>query len=125
MAFKMSTFVPNRWTKVHPHRVYTVGSTEPVLTILDVRGFDIADLLLIGLNDSCGTLMMPLESRAEAAAALEPGYECEVRPPESHDGLWAVDFTRRALDGTTLSPFLTDLTLKDGRQVIKDGRWTS
>ncbi|MGW7671937.1 hypothetical protein ACWGJX_33280 [Streptomyces sp. NPDC054775] len=126
MAFDMSNFATNRWVKSHPNNVYTHGSLEPVLSILDVRGFPLHDLFLIGFNDSCGTLVLPSESRAEnAAAALEPAFETRVYLFGSRDGedVWATDYTRRALDGTTLSAFITDLTLKDGRQVIKDGRW--
>jgi hypothetical protein len=126
MAFDMSNFATSRWVKTHPNNVYTHGSLEPVLSILDVRGFALHDLFLIGLNDSCGTLVLPTESRAEnAAAALEPAYETRVYLFGSRDGedVWATDYTRRALDGTTLSAFLTNLTLEDGRQVIKDGRW--
>lgn len=91
-----------------------------------MRGFELRDLFLIGLNDNCGTLVLPSESRAEnAAAALEPAFETRVHLMGRRDGeeVWATDYTRRALDGTTLSAFITDLTLKDGRQVIKDGRW--
>ncbi|WP_432095673.1 hypothetical protein [Streptomyces sp. bgisy100] len=126
MAFDMSKFGGSRWVKSHPRNVYTHGSLEPVLSILDVRGFELHDLFLIGLNDSCGTVVLPSESRAEnAAAALEPAYETRVYLLGHRDGedVWATDYTRRALDGTSLSAFITDLTLKDGRQVIKDGRW--
>jgi hypothetical protein len=128
MAYDMSRFATNRWIKTHPDRVYTHGATEPVLSVLDVRGFDLHDLFLIGLNDSCGTLVLPTESRAEnAAAALEPAFATRVYLFGNRDGeeVWATDYTRRALDGTTLSAFITDLTLKDGKQVIKDGRWVS
>ncbi|MCO8303594.1 hypothetical protein [Streptomyces sp. RKCA744] len=126
MAYDMSRFATNRFIKVHPNTVLTHGSLEPVLSILDVRGFELHDLFLIGLNDSCGSIVLPSQSRAEnAAAALEPAYETQVYLFGSRDGedVWATDYTRRALDGTTLSAFITDLTLKDGRQVIKDGRW--
>ncbi|CAL9668868.1 hypothetical protein [Streptomyces sp. enrichment culture] len=126
MPYDMSRFVTNRWIKTHPNRVYTHGSLEPVLSILDVRGFEVHDLFLIGLNDSCGTLVLPSESRAQnAAAALEPAYKTKVYLFGNWDGenVWATDYTRRALDGSTLSAFITDLTLKDGRQVIKDGHW--
>ncbi|WP_177198657.1 hypothetical protein [Streptomyces colonosanans] len=122
----MSQFGKSRWVKTHPNGVYTHGSTEPVLSVLDVRGFELRDLFLIGLNDSCGTIVLPTESRAEnAAAALEPAFATRVYLFGSRDGqdVWATDYTRRALDGTTLSAFITDLTLKDGRKVIKDGRW--
>ncbi|WP_228978441.1 hypothetical protein [Streptomyces sp. DH12] len=126
MVYDMSRFGGGRWTKSHPNRVYTVGSTEPVLSVLDVRGFELHDLYLVGLNDSCGTLVLPTESRAQnAAAALEPAFATRVYLFGSRDGedVWATDYTRRALDGTELSCFVTSLTLKDGRQVIKDGRW--
>lgn len=126
MAFDMSRFGTSRWVKTHPNNVYTHGSTEPVLSVLDVCGFELRELFLIGINDSCGTLIFPVESRAEnAAAALEPAYSTEVRLFGNRDGhdLWATEFTRRALDGTTLSPFVTDLTLKDGTVLIRDGRW--
>ncbi|MCZ1012661.1 hypothetical protein [Streptomyces lydicus] len=126
MAFDMSRFGTSRWVKTHPNGVYTHGSTEPVLSVLDVRGFELRELFLIGINDSCGTLVLPSESRAEnAAAALEPAFDTQVHLFGTRDGhdLWATKFTRRALDGTTLSPFLTDLTLKDGTALIRDGRW--
>lgn len=128
MTYDMSRFGGSRWVKSHPNDVYTHGSTEPILSILDVRGFELRDLFLIGLNDSCGTLVLPTESRAEnAAAALEPAFDTRVHLFGSHDGeeVWATDYDRRALDGTTLSSFITDLTLTDGRQVIKDGRWVN
>jgi hypothetical protein len=126
MPYDMSNFATSRWVRTHPNNVYTHGSLEPVLSILDVRGFALHDLFLIGFNDNCGTLVLPTESRAEnAAAALEPAFATRVYLFGSRDGedVWATDYTRRALDGTTLSAFLTNLTLKDGRQVIKDGRW--
>jgi hypothetical protein len=126
MTIDMSKFGKSRWVKSHPNNVYTHGSTEPVLSVLDVRGFELRDLFLIGLNDSVGTIILPTESRAEnAAAALEPAYATRAYLFGNRGGedVWATDYTRRALDGTTLSAFITDLTLKDGRQVIKDGRW--
>ncbi|GAA2330239.1 hypothetical protein Scani_34200 [Streptomyces caniferus] len=126
MAFDMSRFGTSRWVKTHPNGVYTHGSTEPVLSVLDVRGFELRELFLIGINDSCGTLIFPHESRAEnAAAALEPAFDTRVSLFGNRDGhdLWAATYTRRALDGTTLSPFVTDLTLKDGTVLIRDGRW--
>jgi hypothetical protein len=39
MAFDMSKFGGGRWVKTHPNNVHTHGSLEPVLSILDVRGF--------------------------------------------------------------------------------------
>ncbi|GGZ22067.1 hypothetical protein ACFW6E_38065 [Streptomyces olivaceoviridis] len=126
MAIDMSKFGGSRWVKSHPNNVHTHGSTEPILSVLDVRGFELRDLFLIGLNDRCGAIVLPTESRAQAAAAaLEPAYETRVYLMGKRGGedVWATDYTLRELDGTTLSAFITNLTLKDGKQVIKDGRW--
>jgi hypothetical protein len=92
----MSRFATNRWIKTHPNNVYTHGSTEPILSILDVRGFELYDLFLVGLNDSCGAIYFPTEDRARAAAqALEPAYATEV-VFEAHPGARA-----RGPPGTT------------------------
>ncbi|GAA3163623.1 hypothetical protein [Streptomyces ramulosus] len=108
------------WYTRHANNVITTGSTEPVFSLLDLRGFELRDLLLVGLNDSAGSLYLPTEERAkEAVAALEPAFATEVRRLRS---MWDVAYTRRALDGTTLSPVITDLTLKDGTAVIRNGR---
>ncbi|MEU7088067.1 hypothetical protein [Streptomyces achromogenes] len=126
MTFDLTQFGHSKWFKPHPHRVYTHGSFEPVLSILDVMGFELRDLVVMGFNDNCGTLLLQTESRAEnAAAALEPAYATTVEHhgPFSEGEAWAVNYTRRALDGTELSAFIANLTLEDGRQVIKDGRW--
>ncbi|MFJ6792018.1 hypothetical protein [Streptomyces angustmyceticus] len=83
----MSRFGTSRWVKTHPNGVYTTGSTEPVLSVLDVRGFELRELFLIGINDSCGTLIVPVESRAEnAAAALEPAFNARVHLFGNRDG---------------------------------------
>jgi hypothetical protein len=126
MTLDMSSYGKSRWVKTHPNHVYTFGALEPVLSILDVRGFSLHNLFLMGMDIDWGTILFPTESRAEnAAAALEPAYETRAYLFVTHEGesVWATDYTRRALDGTTLSAFITNLTLKDGRQVIKDGRW--
>lgn len=118
----MNKYVTNRWIKAHPHNVATHGSTEPVLTILDVRGFEIRDLFLIGFNDSCGSIIVETEGRAnDVWAALEPAYKVTVKRLENGD--WSADFDRRALDGSVPNRFITDLTLKDGTVVLRDGRW--
>ncbi|MFH9016475.1 hypothetical protein ACH4C6_34645 [Streptomyces sp. NPDC017943] len=122
----MSKFGGGRWVKTHPNNVHTFGALEPVMSILDVRGFALHDMFLIGFNDNCGSIVLPTESRAEeAAAALEPAYKTEVELMGVRDGeeVWATEYTRRAADGTTPPAFINNLTLKDGRQVIKDGRW--
>ncbi|MEW1699457.1 hypothetical protein [Streptomyces sp. NPDC091278] len=126
MPVDMSVFGGGRWVRTQPGNLHTHGSIEPVMSILDIRGFPMHDMFLIGHNDDCGTIVLPTESRAEnAAAALGPAYETRVHLMRHHSGqeVWATDYTRRAPDGTTLSAFITNLTLQDGRQVIKDGRW--
>ncbi|MER6605919.1 hypothetical protein ABT282_08385 [Streptomyces sp. NPDC000927] len=122
MSEWVQRFRGSRWVKEHPNGVFIHGSTEPILTILDVRGFEIKDLFLIGFNDNCGTIVLPTKRRAEEArAALEPAYLIELS--ENEKGDWRVKFDRRELDGSVKSHFITDLELKDGRQVIKGGRW--
>ncbi|MET8275733.1 hypothetical protein [Streptomyces sp. NPDC005096] len=126
MPFDMSKFGDSKWVRTHPNRVCAHGSTEPVLSVLDVRGFELHDLFLIGFNDSCGTIVLPTESRAEnAAAALEPAFATQVYLFGNRDGedVWATDYTRRDIDGSEPNRFLTNVTLKDGTVVLRDGRW--
>ncbi|MFE7442372.1 hypothetical protein ACFU7X_18195 [Streptomyces chartreusis] len=119
----MQKYATNKWTKVHADGLVTFGSTEPVLTVLDVRGFEIKDMFLIGFNDNCGSIIVPTEQRgSELRAALEPAYRVEVQRMENGD--WEAKFDRRQMDGTVPSWLITDITLKDGTVVMKDGRWT-
>lgn len=112
----------SKWVRVHDSGVVTHGSTEPVLTILELRNFELRDLFLIGINDSCGQIIVPTEQRvSEVRTALEPAYQVRVERMENGD--WSADFVRRTLDGTTPSWFITDITLKDGKVVMRDGRW--
>lgn len=114
-------FNDSKWVKLHADGVVTHGSTEPILSILDVRGFPVEDLFLMGFNDNCGSIAVETESRAQnVAAALEPAYRVKIHVER---GIWFADYDRRELDGSVGSHFITNLTLKDGRQVIKDGRW--
>lgn len=111
----------SKYTKLHANDVLTFGATEPVLTVLEVRGYELRDVFLIGLNDDCGTIVVATESRAEnAAAALEPAYKATVKPFRDD---WAVDYARRDLDGSEPSRFITDIVLKNGTVVLRDGRW--
>jgi len=119
------SFADSRHVTQHPNGVVAIGNLEPVLTVLEFGGFKVEDLFLIGLNDSCGSIWVETESRAEnVSAALEPAYSCKVK---RHDDrgvtAWEVTFDRRELDGTVLSHFVTEVVMKDGRTVIKDGRW--
>ncbi|MFD5065638.1 hypothetical protein [Streptomyces sp. NPDC058394] len=120
----MQKYADHKLVKSHPGNVATFGATEPVLTVLDVRGFEIRDLFLIGFNDSCGTLIVPTESRAQAAqAALEPAFNTTVKPFGPQNGDWAVEYTRRDIDGSEPNRFLTNVTLKDGTVALRGGRW--
>jgi hypothetical protein len=115
-------YAGGKWVKVHANGVVTCGAAEPVLSVLDVQGFAVEDLFLIGTNESCGAIVLPTESRAgNAAAALEPAYRTKVSRTASGD--WEVKYDRRELDGSVGSHLITDLVLKDGRTLIKDGRW--
>ncbi|MFH8558920.1 hypothetical protein ACH4FE_35760 [Streptomyces celluloflavus] len=119
----MQHYATNHLVKVHPNGVLTFGSTEPVLSILDVRGFELRNLFLIGINDNCGNLIVPTEARAlSAQAALEPAFETKAKPfnPKHED--WSVEYTLRDLDGTVRNALLTDITLTDGTRVVRDGR---
>ncbi|WP_254745522.1 hypothetical protein [Streptomyces cucumeris] len=116
-------YASSRWTHRHPDNVITHGSTEPILSVLDFRGFELRDLFLIGMNDNCGTLILPTEERAqEAARALRPGYTVNVEKARRGDDWWAT-YDRAEIDGAVGSHFITDLELKDGTIVIQDGRW--
>ncbi|WP_331755873.1 hypothetical protein [Streptomyces sp. NBC_01643] len=126
MPFDMSKFGDSEWVRTEPNGVCTHGSTEPVLSVLDVRGFELHDLFLIAFNDSCGTIVLPTESRAEnAAAALEPAFATRVYLFGNRDGedVWATEYTRRDIDGSEPNRFITNVTLKDGNVVLRDGRW--
>lgn len=108
-------------TQTHPNGLVTHGATEPILTVLDVRGFELRDMLLIGINDNCGSLILPTEERACAAkVALEPAYRVTVR---SERGRWIAEYDRRQLDGTVPSWMVRTITMRDGTVVMKDGRW--
>ncbi|MEE6264911.1 hypothetical protein V2E29_04520 [Streptomyces diastatochromogenes] len=111
-----------RWAKTHANGLVTAGSTEPVLTVLEVRGFEIRDMFLIGINPDCGSIVVEEEARAwEIKAALEPAYRVTVR--QGFDGDWSVKFDRRELDGSVPDWFVREITLRDGTVVMRDGRW--
>lgn len=115
-------FLDSEHVKGHANGVVTHGSTEPILTVLDVRGFKVSDLFLIGMNDNCGSILVETESRAEGIkAALEPAYAVEVE--DIGFGCWAAKFNRRETDGAVPNWLLTDITLQDGRKVMEKGRW--
>jgi hypothetical protein len=107
--------------KGHANGVVTHGSTEPVLTVLELRGFEVRDLFLIGFNDNCGSIVVETEERAEQiATALEPAYRVKIKAERD---CWFAQFDRREMDGTVPSWLITDITLKDGRKVMENGRW--
>jgi hypothetical protein len=114
-------FLGSRWVKGHANGVVTHGSTEPVLTVLELRGFEVRDLFLIGFNDNCGSIVVETEERAEQiATALEPAYRVKIKAERD---CWFAQFDRREMDGTVPSWLITDITLKDGRKVMENGRW--
>lgn len=116
-------FANSRWTKAHPNGVVTHGSTEPIMTVLELCGFELRDMFLIGFNDNCGSIMLPTEQRAnEVWAALEPAYQVQVRPTERSD-CWEAKCDRREMDGAVRNWLITDVTLKDGTVIMRDGRW--
>lgn len=121
-------YTPNRFTKMHPNNVMVLGSYEPVLTVLDLEGAQVKDLLLLGLNDKAGSIIVDSKSRAdEISRALEPLYETEVaqRGADRGSDHWWVDFNQRHMDGASGSNFIVNLTLEDGTTVIRDGRWVN
>jgi hypothetical protein len=112
----------SKYTKTHPGGLVTFGATEPVLTVLDVRGFVPEEMFRIGINADCGSIIVAEETRAqEAAAALEPAYAVTVKRAEWGD--WCAEYSRRDLDGSEPDHFIRDLTLSDGTVVMTDGRW--
>lgn len=116
-------FASSRWVKSHPNGVVTHGALEPVMTILELRGFELRDMFLIGLNDNCGSILVPSRERAdEVKSALEPAYQVEVRSTE-REACWEAKYDRRHRDGTVPNGFITDVVLKDGTVAMKDGRW--
>lgn len=111
----------NKYTRTHANDVVTFGASEPVLTVLEVRGYELRDLFLIGVNEDCGAVVVATESLAEnAATALEPAYRTTVVPFRDD---WKVDYSRRDLDGSEPNRFITDIVLKDGTTVLRNGRW--
>lgn len=123
-AFWSDRFLGSKFTKEHANGVVTHGATEPVLTVLDVRNFDVRDLFLIGFNDHCGSIMVETRERAESIKeALEPAYAVTIEQPEGRP-YWEAKFDRQMMDGTTPSWFVRNITMKDGRKVMEDGKWT-
>ena len=118
----MNRYGEHPLTKSHPNGLVTFGATEPILTVLDVCGFELRDMFLIGFNDNCGSIVFPTEERAnEAKAVLEPAYRVKVW---AERGQWFAEYDRRELDGSVPSWLVRDITLKDGTVVMRDGRWT-
>lgn len=111
---------------LHANNVVVHGASEPVLTVLDVRGFDVRELFVIGFNENCGSIVVDSYERAMAVRdALEPAYRVKVKPFPVCDGDWSADYDRRELDGSVPDSWLiTNVVLTDGRQVMKNGKWT-
>ncbi|MEU5476715.1 hypothetical protein [Streptomyces mirabilis] len=112
----------SKCTSTHPGGLVTFGVTEPVLTVLDVRGFLLEEMFLIGINADCGSIIVAEETRAqEAAAAPEPAYAVTVKRAEWGDR--RAEYSRRDLEGSEPDHLIRDLTLSDGTVVMADGRW--
>lgn len=123
MTWWSDRFLGSKHVKGHADGVVTHGSLEPILTVLEVRGFEVRDLFLIGFNDNCGSIFVETESRAEnIKAALEPAYAVEIE--NTGRGSWSAKFDRREMDGTVPSWLVTDIIMKDGRKVMEKGKWT-
>lgn len=109
------------WATTHANGLVTSGSTEPILSVLELRGFEIRDMFLIGLNPDCGSIIFESEARAwEVKAALEPAYRVTVKPDFGGD--WSADFDRRQSDGSVPDWFVRAIALSDGTVVMRDGR---
>jgi hypothetical protein len=107
----------------HGNGVVVHGSGEPVLSVLDVLGAELEDIFVIGINDRCGSLVVPTQEKAERLGVLmNPAYKVKIKAPERGTN-WKVDYDQRNLDGTVDSNFIINVTLKDGRVVMKDGKW--
>ncbi|WP_412079013.1 hypothetical protein ACLF6K_37350 [Streptomyces xanthophaeus] len=111
--YAMAKYATNKMVKECAGGVFTFGATQPVLTVLDIAGFALTDLFLIGLSDDSGSIILPTESRAEvAAAALEPAYATTVTPFGRRGEDWAVEYSRRDLDGSAPARVLTNIVFR-------------
>lgn len=113
----MHKYATNKYIKALPNNVAAAGATEPILTVLDVGGFRIRDLFLMGLNKDCGSLIVDSETRAtEAQRVLEPAYRTSIRQlPNTGD--WELKYDRRDPDGSTPDRFITKVVGNDGRRL--------
>lgn len=113
----------SRWMTVHANGVVVHGVSEPVLSVLDVRGVVLRDLFVIGFNANCGSIIVPSRERAdEIKAALEPAYSVAVAFM-GRDACWEAKYDRRELDGLLPSWLVRDVVMADGTVVMRDGRW--
>lgn len=117
------------YNRHHGNGLVTHGSTQPILTVLDLGGVELEEMYLIGHNDSCGRLHFPTRERAEQAAAVleHYGYATTVAllgdtPQQQAAGIWGVTYDRRTPDGDVPSHLVTDMTVRDGTQIMRDGR---
>lgn len=120
-------YASSKWTRLHENGLVTHGSTEPVLSVLDVLGVEIRDMFLVGINDKCGSIFVPTEQRAnELSMVMEAAYATKVTQ-ERED--WMVTFDQRDQDGSVRSHFITEISIKDPsapggvRTVMKNGKW--
>ncbi|MFE0472397.1 hypothetical protein ACFW2V_12355 [Streptomyces sp. NPDC058947] len=118
-----SRFASGAHVKVHDNGVVTHGALEPVMTVLEVRGFELRNMFLIGFNENCGSILVETQERANAIKnALEPAYQVNVSYV-TREECWEAKYNRRHINGAVSSWLVTDITLKDGTAVMRDGRW--
>ena len=115
-------FVGNKYVQIHENGVVTHGSVEPLMTILELLNVELRDMFIMGLSADCGSVLVPTQRRAaEIREALTPAFDVSLKVLSTGD--WEAKYDRRELDGTVPNWFVTDITLKNGTVVMRDGRW--
>lgn len=108
------------WACGHENGVVVHGTAEPLLTVLDVTGVPVEDLLVIGLSPDCGTVVVESEERAKVIRqALEPAYAVQVQ--QDGEGDWCVAYDVRRPDGTARQHFTPEFDFNSGGPAAKDG----
>lgn len=122
-------YADSKWMHLHQNGLVTHGSTSPILQVLDFLGVDIKDMVLIGINDKCGSIIVPTAQRAnELSVVMEAAYATKVKQMGRGTD-WEVTFDQRDQDGSVRSHFVTEISVKDPdapggvRTVMKNGKW--
>lgn len=113
----MDRYAHSKWATAHDHGVFTFGATQPILSALELGGFEVRDLFLMGMDEDYGAIIVEDQQRAEeVAAALEPAYTVTISPedPEGRtDGHWKATYTLVPQGGEP-ARMLTNLKPVDG-----------